>query len=104
MTIKYQIHGRDGMMMEDYIEPTLYDTYEAAFAMAHSNREWVVKIEIEQDYFWQATSRPDPVVGFMVVTDTPCKTIEDCERQANETFGPEKYIVKKVPASKIKWA
>jgi len=42
--VKYQIHGRDGMMMEDYINPTLYDTYEAAFAMAHSNHEWVVKV------------------------------------------------------------
>jgi hypothetical protein len=46
MTVKYQIHGRDEMLMEDYIEPTLYDTYEAAFAMAHSNREWVVKVEV----------------------------------------------------------
>jgi hypothetical protein len=103
MNVKYQIHGYDKYMSKDYIEPTLYNTYEAAFAKAHSNHEWVVKSELEQEYFWQATSRPDPVVGFMVVTDTPCKTIEDCERQANETFGPEKYTVKKVHASKIKW-
>jgi len=41
---KYQIHGRDEMMMEDYIKPELYDTYKAAFADAHSNREWVVKV------------------------------------------------------------
>jgi hypothetical protein len=34
-------------MMQDYIEPTLYDTYEAAFALAHSNHEWVVKVETE---------------------------------------------------------
>lgn len=47
MAVKYQIHGRDEMMMEDYIEPALYDTYEAAFAAAHSTREWVVKIELE---------------------------------------------------------
>jgi hypothetical protein len=42
--VKYQIHGRDEMMMEDYIKPELYDTYKAAFADAHSNREWVVKV------------------------------------------------------------
>ena len=46
--IKYQIHGRDEMMMEDYVEPILYDTYEDAFKKAHSNREWVVKIEVEE--------------------------------------------------------
>jgi hypothetical protein len=103
MPVKYQIHGRDGLMMEDYVKPTLYDTYEAAFAHAHSNHEWVVKSELEQEYFWQATSRPDPVTGMFAVVDTPCKTIEDCKRQANETFGPEKYTVKKVHTSKIKW-
>jgi len=45
MTTKYQIHGYDKYMSEDYIKATLYDTYEAAFAMAHSNHEWVVKVE-----------------------------------------------------------
>jgi len=44
---KYQIHGRDEMMMEDYVEPILYDTYEEAFKNAHSNREWVIKVEID---------------------------------------------------------
>jgi hypothetical protein len=44
---KYQIHGHDSLMMQDYIEPTLYDTYEAAFALAHSNHEWVIKVETE---------------------------------------------------------
>lgn len=47
MTVKYQIHGWDSMFDEDYTKPTLYDTYEEAFAMAHSNREWVVKVELE---------------------------------------------------------
>ena len=42
---KYRIHGRDEMLMEDYVEPTLYDTYAEALAHAHSNREWVVKVE-----------------------------------------------------------
>jgi len=45
MTTKYQIHGYDKYMSEDYINATLYDTYEAAFALAHSNHEWVVKVE-----------------------------------------------------------
>jgi hypothetical protein len=54
MTIKYQIHGYDkywqyrpSMMSEDYIEPALYDTYAEAHAKAHSNHEWVVKVEVE---------------------------------------------------------
>lgn len=45
---KYQIHGRDDLMGEDYVEPILYDTYDEAFAAAHSNREWVVKVEVEE--------------------------------------------------------
>lgn len=50
MIVKYQIYGYDKMsVVEDYINPTLYDTYEAAFALAHSNREWVVKVEIETE-------------------------------------------------------
>lgn len=48
MAYKYQIHGRDEMMMEYYIEPTIYETYEEAFRKAHSNREWVVKVEDEE--------------------------------------------------------
>ena len=103
MTVKYQIHGRDGMMMEDYIKPELYNTHKVAFAKAHSNREWVVKVELEQEYFWQATSHPDPTVGCIVFVDTPCKSIEDCKRQANDTFGPEKYTVEKLHKSKVKW-
>lgn len=47
MIVKYQIHGWDNIFFEDYILPTLYDTYEAAFAMAHSNREYVVKVKVE---------------------------------------------------------
>ena len=44
--IKYQIHGYDNVLVEPYINPTLYDTYAEARAHAHSNREWVVKIKI----------------------------------------------------------
>lgn len=44
---KYQIHGYDSLMREDYVEPTLYDTYADAFALAHSNHEWVVQVELE---------------------------------------------------------
>jgi hypothetical protein len=44
---KYQIHGHDSLMQQDYVEPTLYDTYADAFALAHSNHEWVVKVELE---------------------------------------------------------
>jgi hypothetical protein len=47
MTIKYQIHGRDDLWGGEYILPDLYDTYDEAFAKAHSNHEWVVKVEIE---------------------------------------------------------
>jgi hypothetical protein len=48
MTTKYQIHGYDKYMSEDYIEPTLYDTYAEAHAEAHSNHEWVVKVEVAE--------------------------------------------------------
>ena len=48
MTLKYQIHGYDKYVSGDYIEPALYDTYEAAFALAHSNHEWVVKVEVAE--------------------------------------------------------
>ena len=54
MNVKYQIHGYDKywqyrptMMSGDYIEPALYDTHAEAFARAHSNHEWVVKVEVE---------------------------------------------------------
>jgi hypothetical protein len=46
MTVKYQIHGYDKYVSGDYIEPTLYDTYAEAHARAHSNHEWVVKVEV----------------------------------------------------------
>jgi len=45
MKVKYQIHGYDKYMSRDYIEPALYDTYAEAHARAHSNHEWVVKVE-----------------------------------------------------------
>ena len=45
MTIKYQIQGRDPMFGTEYSLPELYDTYDAAFAKAHSNHEWVRKVE-----------------------------------------------------------
>jgi hypothetical protein len=45
--IKYQIHGYDKIWAGDYIEPALYDTFAEAFARAHSNHEWVVKVEVE---------------------------------------------------------
>jgi hypothetical protein len=47
MNIKYQIKGRDPMWGDEYALPDLYDTYEDAFAKAHSNHEWVVKVEIK---------------------------------------------------------
>ena len=46
MTIKYQIHGEDGLMGDTYVLPELYDTYEEAFARAHSNHEWVRKVDV----------------------------------------------------------
>ena len=48
MTVKYQIHGWDNIFFEDYILPTLYDTYAEAHARAHSNREYVVKVEVAE--------------------------------------------------------
>ena len=48
MTIKYQIHGYDKYVSGDYVEPTLYDTYAEAHARAHSNHEWVVKLEVAE--------------------------------------------------------
>jgi hypothetical protein len=42
--IKYQIHGYDNLLNEHYIKPEIYDTYEEAFARAHSRYEYVMKI------------------------------------------------------------
>lgn len=47
MTTKYQIHGEDSLLGNDYVLPELYDTYDEAFARAHSNHEWVVSVEID---------------------------------------------------------
>ena len=49
MTIKYQIHGEDSLLGQDYVLPELYDTYEEAFARAHSNHEWVVSVELNEN-------------------------------------------------------
>lgn len=46
MTTKYQIHGEDSLLGHDYVLPELYDTYDEAFARAHSNHEWVGKVEV----------------------------------------------------------
>lgn len=47
MTIKYQIHGEDHVYGNGtYVKPELYDTYEEAFACAHSSREWVRKVDV----------------------------------------------------------
>ncbi len=47
MAIKYQIHGEDETFGNgEYTRPELYDTYEEAHARAHSNREWVRKVEV----------------------------------------------------------
>jgi len=48
MNAQYQIHGHDKMMDEDYILPTLYDTYDEAHAKARVNSEWVIKIETKE--------------------------------------------------------
>lgn len=51
---------------------------------------------MKREYYWQATSLPDPSIGMFVVADTPCKTFEDCKRQADKTFGPGKYTIERV--------
>ncbi len=47
MTQYYKIHGYDGMMMEDYIEPEKYSTYKEAFAKCKMNNEYVKAYEEE---------------------------------------------------------
>ena len=44
---KYQINGRDSLWGDEYSLPELYDTYEEAFAKAHSRHEWVRKVEAQ---------------------------------------------------------
>ena len=51
MTIKYQIQGEDHVYGNgNYIKPELYDTYEEAFAHAHTNREWVREVDVIDVY------------------------------------------------------
>ena len=47
MATQYQIKGEDRLLGETYTLPELYNTYDEAFARAHSNNEWVVKVKTE---------------------------------------------------------
>lgn len=51
MTIKYKIQGTDYETPDGtYTKPELYDTYEEAFANAHTNREWVLEVYVIDVY------------------------------------------------------
>ena len=57
--------------------------------------------EMKREYYWQATSFPDCATGMFTYVDTPCETFDDCKRQADKTFGPGKYTIKRVKADHI---
>tara|TARA_R110002020_G_scaffold275821_2_gene491024 strand:- start:460 stop:630 length:171 start_codon:yes stop_codon:yes gene_type:complete len=45
MDTVYKIHGYDRILMEDYVQPKEYKTFEEAFALCKMNSEFVVKYE-----------------------------------------------------------
>lgn len=56
---------------------------------------------MKQHYYWRATGLPDAHTGMFAVVDTPCRTFDDCKRQADKTFGPGKYTINRVRAEDI---